>query len=275
MQCVETGQYFARFTMGDIEIVALSDGHLDGPTTRLRKPGNAVFADDLPPEIPLFDGKLRLSVNAFLVRVGDDFTLIDTGASNAWLPTMGRLFDALDEAGIARGSITTVALTHTHEDHVFGLVAPDGNDGFPNLKRLLVPAKEIDLFRQFPSLKRFHDRCTPLEDGFRLSDCIVAVATPGGHEVGHTAFEVKDAGSTLLIWGDIVHVPSVQFAKPHLTWEFDADQDVARATRIDMLRRVSKPKTYIAGSHLDFPGVGSVISSGETYHFVPIDLGSE
>src|ERR1700744_152498 len=50
-------------------------------------------------------------VNAFLVREGDGFTLVDT--------TMPRTGEALIEAArIAGGPITRVALTHGHGDHV-------------------------------------------------------------------------------------------------------------------------------------------------------------
>jgi glyoxylase-like metal-dependent hydrolase (beta-lactamase superfamily II) len=45
-------------------------------------------------------------------------------------PTMGSLLHALDEAGVARENITTIALTHTHIDHASGLVTADGCDAF-------------------------------------------------------------------------------------------------------------------------------------------------
>jgi ribonuclease BN (tRNA processing enzyme) len=59
---------------------------------------------------------------------------------------MGSLLRALEESGVARDSIGTVALTHTHEDHVNGLVAAGGSDAFPNLDRLFVPQEEVQLF---------------------------------------------------------------------------------------------------------------------------------
>jgi hypothetical protein len=34
----------------------------------------------------------------------------------------------------------------------------------------------------------------------------------------------------MLIWGDTVHVPSIQFARPELTWELDANQNQARTS---------------------------------------------
>ncbi|WP_292574828.1 MBL fold metallo-hydrolase [Mesorhizobium sp.] len=110
-----------------------------------------------PPQVPLFDGALRLSVNAFAIDDGHEITLIDTGSSNAWHPTMGLLPQALSEARIAVDRIRTVAFTHTHLDHIHGLIRADGRDGFPQLSRLLVPRAELDMFRSVARLSRFHD----------------------------------------------------------------------------------------------------------------------
>lgn len=263
---LNSGTNYARFALGDLTVVALRDGYVDMPSSRLRQANDRPFELDLPEQVKLVDGKLRLSVNAFLVIDGDQHILIDTGAANAWLPTMGLLSCALNEAGIARESIRTVAFTHTHEDHIHGLVEADGSDAFPNLDRLFVPQNEIAMFDNVDRLARFRQRRLPLVNGFRLSPAITAVEAYG-HEIGHTAFEVSSAGDTLLIWGDLVHVPSIQFARPDLTWEFDTDQAQARSTRQKLLRRVARPNYFVAGAHLDFPGIGSVAECGEGFCF--------
>ena len=159
---------------------------------------------------------------------------------------MGRFLEALDEAGVARDAIGTVALTHTHEDHVNGLVAADGSEAFPKLERLLVPEAELALFDREERLARFRQRRLPLADGARLSRAITSIPAIG-HEVGHTAFAVESAGETLLIWGDVVHVPSIQFARPEVAWELDADQEQARATRQAMLERAARPGVLCRG----------------------------
>ena len=181
---------------------------------------------------------------------------------------MGLLLQALDEAGVGRGDIGTVALTHTHEDHVNGLVAADGSDAFPNLDRLFVPQAELALFDVEERLARFRQRRLPLTEGFRLSPAIASVAAIG-HEVGHTAFEVASVGEALLIWGDVVHVPSIQFDRPEVAWELDADQDQARSTRRAMLERAARPGVHVAGAHLDFPGIGAVSVSDGDFRYIP------
>ena len=269
MKKLDSGTDYVRYAIGELSVVALRDGYIDMPPSRLRQPGDRPFGPDLPAQVELVSGRLRLSVNAFLVIDRDQHILIDTGAANAWEPTMGSLLRALKQAGVARDDIGTVAVTHTHEDHINGLVAADGSDAFPNLDRLFVPQEEVPIFDREDRLARFRRRRLPLGDGFKLSASVTAVQAHG-HEVGHTAFEVSSAGDTLLIWGDIVHVPSIQFARPELTWEFDTNQVQARSTRQRMLRRAVQPNFFVAGAHLDFPGVGTVAESDGAFSYTPL-----
>src|SRR6185369_14653727 len=164
-----------RYSLGDVTVIALRDGYIDMPSSRLRQAGDRPFGADLPAEVPLVDGRLRLSVNAFLVIDGEQHILIDTGAANALDPSMGALLRALAEAGVARESIRTVTCTHTHGDHINGLVAADGSDAFPNLDRLFVPQEEVPLFDQETRLARFRQRRLPLAHGFKLSASVTAV----------------------------------------------------------------------------------------------------
>jgi glyoxylase-like metal-dependent hydrolase (beta-lactamase superfamily II) len=268
MKRLASGANYVRYGLGKIAVIALRDGYIDMPTRRLRQTGNQPFKD-LPDQVELVGGKLRLSVNAFLIVDGDEHILIDTGASNSLGPTMGELLRALGDAGVKREKIGTIALTHTHEDHAHGLVAADGSDAFPNLQRLFVPRAEIPLFDKIGRVARFRELRAPIDDGFKLSPSVTAVGAPG-HEVGHTTYEISSAGETLIIWGDIVHVQSIQFDRPELTWEYDADQDMARSSRLSMLRLATRPNVYVAGAHLDSPGVGKVSENGSTFSYVPL-----
>ncbi|MEJ8571473.1 MBL fold metallo-hydrolase [Microbaculum marinum] len=271
MKLLRNGSDFAAYRLGRLTVVALRDGYVDMAPSRLRRDDDRPFGPDLPEPVKaaLVEGQLRLSVNAFLIAGNGRHILIDTGAANAWDPSMGRLPAALAEAGVAPADIDTVAFTHTHLDHVSGLVAAEGTDMFPNLEHLYVPLNELPLFHRKERLARFRERAEGFDGGFALSDNVTAIAAHG-HEVGHSAFEVSDAGETLLVWGDIVHVPSIQFAQPELTWELDADQAQARASRETLLRRATENGTFVAGAHLDFPGVGRVATSGNGYRFIPL-----
>ncbi|MEZ2328347.1 MBL fold metallo-hydrolase [Mesorhizobium sp. RCC_202] len=269
LERISAGPFHTTYKIGDITVTSLRDGYVDMPIKRLRQPGDKPYGDDLPAQVQLVEGMLRLSVNAFAIDDGQDISLIDTGSSNAWHPSMGFLPQALSEAKIAVERIRTVAFTHTHLDHIHGLILADGRDGFPLLSRLLVPRPELDMFRAEARLKRFHDRAQPFEAGQRLSTNIETMAAHG-HEVGHTCFRVASGGETLLIWGDTVHVPSLQFDRPEVAWEFDADQEQARASRLRLLALAADNACFVAGAHLDSPGVGRVFRTEKGFRFEPL-----
>lgn len=269
MQRSSSGDKHTSYKLGALTITSLCDGYVDMPPTRLRQPGNKVFRDDLPQQVRLVDGNLRLSVNAFSLDDGTDVILIDTGASNAWHPSMGLLPHALHEANIAVDRVRTIAFTHTHIDHINGLILPNGHDAFPQLSQLLVPKEELDMFHAEARLQRFHERAEAFEAGQRIGANIEAIAA-SGHEVGHTCFRITSEGETVLVWGDIVHVPSIQFEQPEITWEFDGDQEQARASRLRIMALAADNSYYIAGAHLDSPGVGRITRSGTSFRFDPL-----
>jgi len=269
MQRISSGDLHASYKFGALTLISLCDGYVDMPTSRLRRPGDRPFGNDLPPQVHLVGGNLRLSVNAFAIDNGADVVLIDTGASNAWLPSMGRLPQALQEAGIAADRVRTIAFTHTHSDHIHGLVLPDGRDAFPRLSRLLVPEEELEMFRAEARLRRFHDRAEAFAAGEAIAAGIEAIAAPG-HEVGHTCFRVASNNETVLIWGDIVHVPSLQFERPEIAWEFDGDQQQARTSRLKIMTLAADNAYGIAGAHLDSPGVGRIVRSASGFRLEPL-----
>ncbi|TDU91778.1 glyoxylase-like metal-dependent hydrolase (beta-lactamase superfamily II) [Kribbella voronezhensis] len=261
MRFISAGRRHALFEFGDLRVVCLRDGYLDMPPTRLRDETGSPL-DPVPDTVPLAEGNLRLSVNAFCISDGTQSVLVDTGASNALEPTMGSLYDAMSEAGIERDDITDVAITHRHGDHVHGLIAPDGSEAFPRLERVWIGAGDKSVFTD--RLEPVRDRVVPIEAEVAINGWLTAVPT-AGHTPGHTVFDVQSSTGHLLVWGDTVHVPSLQFDQPNVAWEFDGDQTQARAARATLLEQLVKPGYFVAGAHLDSPGIARVTRAGDSY----------
>src|SRR4029079_1392741 len=83
-----------------------------------------------------------------------------------------------------------------------------------------------------------------------------------GHTPGHTNWLIQSGGERLLIWGDIVHLASVQLARPEARLIYDVDTDLAAATRQKVLEWVASERLTVAGAHVGFPGFGRVTRSG-------------
>ena len=245
--------------LGDLSVTMLLDGETTMGAECLVGEGLVLGAGDL------VGGRLPLPVRAFLVHGPAGCLLIDAGAGNAWHKGLGRVVDALAEAGFGSQEVDAVALTHTHVDHLSGLVDADSGLTFPNATRIFVATEELMAFRAEPRMIPALARLMPLEQGDGPLPGVVAVNAPG-HSPGHMAFLVE---GRLLIWGDLVHHPR-QFAQPEVTWKFDEDPDQARATRAALFDRVLDEGWLVAGSHLPHPGIGRLERAGDAYAFQPV-----
>ncbi|MEU0870740.1 MBL fold metallo-hydrolase [Nocardia brasiliensis] len=262
MRLISSGRHHASFEFGELQVISLRDGYIDMPPARLRGEDGCPL-EELPASVPLVDANLRLAVNAFFVTDGTRSVLIDTGGCDVWHePTMGSIYDALDEAGIDRAQVTEVAITHRHVDHVSGLIAPDGTEAFAELERVWIGAGDTSVFTG--RLEPLRDRVVPVSEQVAITDWLTAIPTPG-HTPGHTVYNVRSSAGHLLVWGDTVHVPTLQFERPNITWEFDGDQAGARTVRASLLEQLTRPHHYVAGAHLDSPGIARVTPSGTGY----------
>jgi len=70
-------------------------------------------------------GRTVLGIQSFVVGIGQDYTLFDTGLG---LPLAGQppLLEALRRHGLAAEHITRVVFSHLHKDHTGGLGQPQG-----------------------------------------------------------------------------------------------------------------------------------------------------
>lgn len=256
-------------TSGSWKIWSLSDGYVDMAADLLRRgPGLGKYTlPGLPREEPSL---VRLSVNCFLLEESANHrVLIDCGAGGRWVPSLGHLESAMAEAGIDPSSIAVVALTHTHLDHLNGLLTRDGREAFANLSRVVIAHDAVAHFVDEPHLARFRHLLVPIGDGERLTDHVAAVAMPG-HAPGHIGYVLDSGEDRILFCGDLIHVPAAQFARPELTWANDDNQSIACATRIKLLREASNTHSWLAGAHMAWPGIGRIVEEGSGYTVLPL-----
>jgi glyoxylase-like metal-dependent hydrolase (beta-lactamase superfamily II) len=271
-----------RIRIGNAVVTAINDGMLEGSFDFLAdcdgRDAAALHAAQFRPVPP------RLTVNTFLLHLGERLALVDGGCGGALGPGLGLLIANLAAAGVAAENIDTVLATHLHPDHVGGLVGADGTAVFPKAElvvhaaepafwqddAMLARASEQD--RGFFQLARaaltaYRGRLRTFTQGDVLPG-VAAVPEPG-HTPGHTGYRIGSGVDGLLIWGDIVHMPGIQFARPEVGMTFDVDRAQAAATRRRILEMAAAERLRVAGMHLDFPAFGHVARAGDAYSFIP------
>jgi len=268
--------------LGDAVVTAINDGMFEGMVglmTNIDGPAaEAQLSSTFRPLPP------RLSVHAFLVSMGGRRTLVDTGCAATFGPTLGSLFANLAAMGVGPEMIDTVLLTHGHPDHANGLIDASGKPAFANAE-LVVSAKEIAFWQDDAMMAAAPDDAKGYFAGARAAFAAYSGRTrlieggevlPGitaipeyGHTPGHTGYLVASGGDSVLIWGDIVHIPGVQFARPDVGMVFDVDGAAAIATRKRIMDMAATERLRICGMHLDFPCFGHVVRQRDGYVHLP------
>lgn len=217
------------------------------------------------------DGEWRLDFRCFAIRrPGGRFVVVDAGVGPAqspaasWAPVPGRLPELLPTAGIDRGDVDTVVLTHLHADHVGWSVLPDGDPLFPHARYVVQRREVADVESQAGDvvdavvrpLQR-SGRLDEVEDRVRLTSAsgsdLTLLPTPG-HTIGHQSVLVEGGGRAALVTGDVL-VHALQLVNPDLAYAFESDRTLARRTRRALLADAEERGAVLATAHLTRPFV--------------------
>ena len=275
-----------RLKVGAFEVTVLSDGWIPLETKLFS--GDADGATKLLERAFLPKDATPTAVNEWLVNTGDKMVLVDTGTSNVYAPTLGRMAKHFAAAGVDPAAVDAVILTHLHPDHAAGLLTTEKKIAFPNASVHVHEAEygfwtSPDVRGQAPAeFKPFFDiaqaaikpyvdagKVTMFKNNSELFPGISLMMAPG-HTVGHTMVRVSSQGGELLLWGDIVHNAAIQFPQPDRALVFDTDQAMAIASRKAVFDMATNDRLMIAGAHLPFPGLGHVVKTSSGYAYVPV-----
>lgn len=278
---------FFRMMLGDFEITALSDGTVALPVDMLLTNTTADrVAEGLKKSF--LKSPVETSVTAYLVNTGSKLVMIDTGAGKLFGPTLGNLLTNLRAAGYEPEQVDEIYITHMHGDHVGGLIAND-KPAFPNAT-VRADQHDADFWLSQANMDKAPEagkggfkgamltitpyqkagRFKPFEGDTDLVPGVKALASHG-HTPGHATYVVESKGEKLVLWGDLMHVASVQFETPSVTIQFDSDSAAARAQREKAYADAAKNGYLVGATHLSFPGLGHLRAEGSGYAWVPIN----
>ncbi len=133
---------FHRFKVGDIEVTTVFDGAM----LREHSPGFVKNAstEEIKASLRaagLPDAQLPNSYTITIVKVGDRTVMFDSGNGAGRSRDIGLLKANMKAAGIDPASLTAIAVTHFHPDHIYGLYAKDDAPDYADIE-IVVPDTE-------------------------------------------------------------------------------------------------------------------------------------
>lgn len=239
-----------RFTSGGYEVFTIASADKDFQPASLFYGVNDADKQKVDAMVP--DGNVPTAMNCFVVKTPDGYIMFDTG-----LPTSkgGRTLERMASLNIAPDDIKAVYLTHSHFDHIGGLLDDMNGAVFPHAT-IYVSADEMDFMKStmlemVKSLSQaYADRLVIFNFGDILPHNVLAISAKG-HTPGHTAYQL----GKLLFAGDLMHGASIQITDPNICANYDADRAQSIAARIKLLSYGVTNSLTVLGAHIPLNGL--------------------
>lgn len=277
-----------RFQVGNFRCTVLSDGQMRPPW---EPPWNVFFGPDtgVPDEAltaalaeeGAHRSGLALGYNCLCIETEGGTVLIDTGLGQNFLgygpelgAQVGNLEGALAVAGIDAAAISTVVLTHLHQDHVRGAIW-SGKLTFPNAEHLVTPAEaacwdsegraELAEHARVASaaLDIIGEQLRRVEVDTEVLRGVRTVAA-AGHTPGHMVVLLSSGGERLLCMGDSFYDP-IQLRRPAWWTRYDLEPSRSVASRERLTAWAADEGILVHAYHLPFPGLGRITRSGRAF----------
>ena len=259
------------FRIGTMEAFALKDGVIALPNAAGQSPWSdteaaaAVLTAAGQPT-----GVIPLSIQPLLIRAGDRVVLIDTGARGQ-MGTENRLMASLRAAGVEPGQVTDILISHTHDDHVGGLVDANGALAFPNAAIRMSAAEWAD-FQPQDARADLVRAITPRVQTFEAGATVVPgirALTLAGHTPGHTGYEIGSGADRVLYLGDAMHSSLISVQRPEWVNAWDSDSAAAIATRQGLLELGVVGSRRIYAPLFPCPGLGRFQRRDDGFVWLP------
>ena len=229
---VEMFKTVGRHTLGDFELISLSDGFigLDGGAMFGVVP-KPLWEKRLPPDD---SNRIPLSMRPLVVRTGATTMIIDAGCGDKMDPKLAQIYKldrryhldhSLAEAGLSVEDIDIVLASHLHFDHVGGFTAIGKNGTlvprFPKAKYIAHRAEWEDATHPHERNRASYlqENFVPLKDAGVLTlvddgaEIVPGVRyrRSGGHTPNHQVVTIESKGRTAVFTSDMyptaVHIP--------------------------------------------------------------------
>jgi glyoxylase-like metal-dependent hydrolase (beta-lactamase superfamily II) len=271
------------FNIGELSAYAVSDGYAEFPNDNkifgLGRTAEEVNALLTSAGLPV--DKLQLTIHPLLVKSADRVLMLDAGTGGAFGPTAGKLVSSLAEAGVEPQGVTDILISHSHGDHVGGLVNAEGALTYPNATIHMTQAewdfmadpngmvaKNIGAEKLATFVAAVKPKLAAFAPGAELVPGVVKAVEIKGHTPGHSGYLVSSGADSLLYVGDSMHHYVLSVQKPDWVMAFDGDQATGAASRAALIADSAAKGQRIYAVHFPFPGMGKFEKRGDGFVWV-------
>lgn len=238
-----------RLTSGGYEVFTIACSDKAYQPASLYYGENSADKEKVDALVP--DGRVPTAMNCFVVRTPDGYIMFDTGLPES---RDGKTLARLAALKIKPAEISAIYVTHSHFDHIGGLLDDTGRASYTNAT-LYIPAEELTFMR-----KTMKESCQKIESAYSgrivtfqpgeiLPNDVLPIAAKG-HTPGHTAYQLGN----LLFVGDLMHGPSIQLIDPTINANYDANRAQAASTRTTILSYAACRSLTLLGAHIPLNG---------------------
>ena len=262
------GENVSPFAIGSLQAAALKDAAFSPANDNRMLAINQSKAevDALLRAEGLATDVLELSVQPLIVRTADRVLLFDTGNGPS-----GMLSASMATAGGEARAVTDIFISHSHGDHVGGLVGANGGLAFPNAA-IHISVNEWEAIQANAQLATLVTtvslKVTTFEPGAELVPGAVMAVDIQGHTPGHSGYLITSGQASLLYIGDTMHHSVISVQRPDWTIAFDGNASLAQGSRRALLSSSATSGQRVYAVHFPFPGLGRFENRAGTFVWV-------
>lgn len=203
-------------------------------------------------------------VHAFAIRTPTGLVLVDAGVSpfppyRPWAEHTP-LEQAMSLAWVDPTEVRLVVHTHLHADHAGGSVV-EGEPRYPNARHVVHAADwshfegkdDLEAYTARGAMQRLFDLgMVEIDPDDREVWPGLRVVHAPGHTPGHRSVVLEAGDESLLLTGDLLHIP-VQVARPDHASNHDEDPEEAARSRVRLVGEAASGGWRVAVAHFARP----------------------
>ena len=256
-----------KLHLGEIEIIHIKAG-------RFRLDGGAMFG--VIPK-PLWEkqapadalNRIEMACNCLLIRVRNEYTLIDTGPGDRLsakeqdffdFDPQIRLVNSLKAVGCSPEQITRVVLTHLHFDHAGGALCQSAKGikpTFPRASYVIQQGEWDDAIAGRSTMRASYrpDDLKILQASGQIHfirgdvelESGISTFVTGGHTEHHQGILIRAGGHTVAYPADLI--PTRPHLRPFWNMAYDMFPHQTLMRKIDFMRQAREQNWIIAWNH--------------------------